>query len=498
MAEPDKPRVRVPAGRSVTMDSFQNVAARLGIGTDNLSSSSSYALNPITRQRAQLEWMYRGSWIIGQAVDCVAEDMTRAGIDISSDIDPDQIDVIQREVDRLGIWPALTEAIKWGRLYGGAIGVLLVDGQDVSTPLRVDTVARGQFRGILVLDRWTVVPDIERTVQELGPSLGKPEFYNVMISAPAFGGKRIHHSRVVRIDGIDLPYWQRVAEYGWGLSVVERLYDRLVAFDSTTQGTAQLVYKAHLRTVKVKDLRDILATGGPAEAALIKMFEMIRRFQSSEGLTLIDAEDEFATHSYTFAGLSDVLLQFAQQISGALQIPLVRLFGQSPAGLNATGENDIRNYYDLIRQQQEARLRWALDTILGLIFRSKFGDEPPKDLKFEFNSLWQTSDLEKAQIAVGVTGAVTQAYEAGLVSRGAALKELRQSADVSSVWSNITDDEIIEADEEPPAPGESDVPGLPTAAAQPDNGQESGRLGKPEVAVDTGSEGRDRLRAAAA
>lgn len=457
----EKMRVRVPAGRSAspTTDSFQNVAARLGIGSgvDNLASGATYTLNPITRQRSQLEWMYRGSWIIGQAVDCVAEDMTRAGIDISSDIAPDQIDLIQKEVDRLGIWPTLTEVIKWSRLYGGAIGVLLIDGQDVETPLRPDSVSKGQFRGVLCLDRWVVVPAIEETVQELGPHLGKPAFYDVMVSAPAFGGKRIHYSRVIRMEGIDLPYWQKVAEYGWGLSVVERIYDRLVAFDSTTQGTAQLVYKAHLRTVKVKNLRDILATGGPAEEALIKMFDMIRKFQSSEGLSLVDADDEFSTHSYTFSGLSDVLLQFAQQISGALQIPLVRLFGQSPAGLNATGDADIRFYYDTIKQQQEARLRWAFEMILGLIYRSKIGGEPPADINFEFNSLWQTSDLEKAQIAVGITNAVTQAYDSGLVSKPSAMKELRQSADVTGVWSNISDDDISEAEEEPPAPGESEA-----------------------------------------
>jgi phage-related protein (TIGR01555 family) len=489
-------RVRVPAGRSAspTTDSFQNVAARLGIGqgVNNLASGATYALNPITRQRSQLEWMYRGSWIIGQAVDCVAEDMTRAGIDISSSIEPDKIDVIQKEIDRLGVWPALTDTIKWSRLYGGAIGVLLVDGQDVETPLRPETVGKGQFRGVLCLDRWVVVPAINDTVQELGPHLGKPAFYDVMVSAPAFAGKRIHYSRVIRMEGLDLPYWQKVAEYGWGLSIVERIYDRLVAFDSTTQGTAQLVYKAHLRTVKVEKLRDILAMGGPAEEALIKMFDMIRKFQSSEGLTLIDGADEFDTHSYTFAGLSDVLLQFAQQISGALQIPLVRLFGQSPAGLNATGESDIRSYYDLIKQQQEARLRWAFEMILGLIYRSKIGGDPPEDLNFEFNSLWQMSELEKAQIAVGVTNAVTQAYDSGLVSKPTAMKELRQSSDVSGVWSNITDEEIDEAEEEPPDPGEIDVPSLPgTSAVHPDDGQEGDRS---TGELDQSAESREQLR----
>lgn len=453
---PGRPAVRhapqaapASAQRSVN-DSYQNVAARLGIGTENQSSGAHYGFNPVTRARQELDYMYRGSWIVGQAVDCVAEDMTRAGIDITSDIKPDDIAKIQKGFERRQIWQRLSDTVKWSRLYGGAMAVILIEGQDVSTQLRPETVTKGQFKGLMVLDRWLVQPSFSETVTEFGPDMGKPKFYNVVVDAPALAHKKIHYSRVIRIDGVDLPWWQKIAEQGWGMSVIERLFDRLVAFDSTTTGAAQLVYKAHLRTMSVENLRQILAAGGPAEAALIKQFEMIRSMQTVEGLTLIDAKDTFATHTYTFAGLSDVLLQFAQQLSGALQIPLVRLFGQSPAGLNATGDSDIRNYYDLILQQQEGRLRDGIERLLGIIYRSDIGQEPPEDLSFTFNSLWQMSETEKSTIAVGVTSAVVQAYDAGLVSKPAALKELRQSADVTGIWSNVTDEDIKDAENEPP------------------------------------------------
>ncbi|OYW34846.1 MAG: hypothetical protein B7Z41_00755 [Rhizobiales bacterium 12-66-7] len=463
----EKPRVRVLATRRQTSDSFQNVAARLGIGTDNVSSASAYGFNPISRNRIQLEFAYRGSWIVGQAVDCVAEDMTRAGIDLTSDIPPDELDAVRGGMARLEIWQHLNETIKWSRLYGGALAVLLVDGQDVSTPLRINTVAKGQFKGVLVLDRWMVQPSFERLVTDYGPDLGKPESYYVTANAPALQGSKVHYSRVIRVDGITLPYWQRITENGWGLSVIERLYDRLVAFDSTTQGAAQLVYKAHLRTVSVEGLRDILAAGGKLEEALTKMFDMIRVMQTNEGLTLIDAKDKFETHSYSFSGLSDVLLQFAQQLSGALQIPLVRLFGQSPAGLNATGDADIRNYYDMIAQQQEAKLSSGMRKVVDLTYRSEVGKDAPADLNFKFNPLWQMSDTEKATIAVGVTNAVVQASDAGLVDKATALKELRQSADVTGIWSNVTDEDIAAAEAEPPPLPELALPPLPGVPSAP-------------------------------
>ena len=66
--------------------------------------------------------------------------------------------------------------------------------------------------------------------------------------------------------------------------------------------------------------------------ALLKNIDLIRQFQSNEGMTLMDSRDKFETHQYSFSGLDDILSQFAEQISGAVGIPLVRLFGQSPSG----------------------------------------------------------------------------------------------------------------------------------------------------------------------
>lgn len=144
-------------------------------------------------------------------------------------------------------------------------------------------------------------------------------------------------------------------------------------FDSATLGAGQLVYKAHLRTYKVKGLRKIITMGGSVYNALVKQIQQIRMWQSNEGMTLMDDEDTFETHQYSFSGLDSILLQLGQQLSGALGIPLVRLFGQSPAGLNATGESDLANYYDNINQQQEGRMRSPLHRLLEVVSQSALG-----------------------------------------------------------------------------------------------------------------------------
>ncbi|MFP3739941.1 anti-CBASS protein Acb1 family protein, partial [Burkholderia sp. SIMBA_019] len=111
--------------------------------------------------------------------------------------------------------------------------------------------------------------------------------------------------------------------------------------------------------------------------ALVKNVDFIRRYQSNEGLTLIDAADELETDTYQFSGLDSVRRQFGQQLSGALGIPLVRLFGQSPAGLNSTGESDPRTYYDNTKQQQERKLRAPVTRLYDVVVRSALGKPPP-------------------------------------------------------------------------------------------------------------------------
>jgi phage-related protein (TIGR01555 family) len=458
------------AARQKTDDSFVNFAAKVGVGTDNLSTGGSYGFNPITRNRQLLEWIHRGSWLGGVAVDLVADDMTAAGLDYTGSLGPDDDKALREAVIRLGIWPSIRDVFAWSRLYGGALGVLLIDGQDMSTPLKIDRITKGQFKGILVLDRWMVEPSLSDLITDMGPNMGLPKYYRATANAPGLPLMKIHHTRCMRAEGVRLPYWQRLAENMWGLSVIERLFDRMIAFDSATQGAAQLVYKAYLRTVKVEDLRKVIAAGGDALAGLVQYVQSMSRFQAMEGMTLLDAKDDFAIHEATaFSGLSDALVQFGQQLSGALQIPLVRLFGQSPAGMNSSGDSDLRTYYDGIRRQQE-RHRVEIDTIHRVTARSE-GILLPEDWGFEFRYLGQMTEPEKASTANNVTTAVTTAFEQGIVPRKTALQELRKSSRTTGIWSNISDEEINDAEDDPPAPGEADPP-PPAAAPDPASSNE--------------------------
>ncbi len=442
-------------------DGYDNFISRIGLQNDNALSGGTYDFNYITKNRVLLEAAYRGSWIVGAVIDSVAEDMTREGIDITTSEKVD-LKILFKKMTQLQIWQSVASTIKWGRLYGGAIGVLQIEGQRLDTPLDIDTVAKNQFKGIVVYDRWMLNPILQDVIDS-GPQSGLPKFYQIVTqtNAAAPDAKEsvvmlnVHHTRVIRYTGIDLPFFQAITEMMWGESVLERLWDRLISFDNASMSSGQLIDRANLRTVGVEGLREIIAAGGEAQAGLEKQFEMMRFMQLNEGLTLIDKNDEFSSTSYSFAGLSDMLLQFGQQLSGACGIPLARLFSQHPAGLNADGDADIRQYYDNINAQQEAKMRGPFDVLLKVLWRSVYGQAAPEDMEFTFLPLWQMSASDKATIAKTTAETIIGAFESGLIPQKTAMEELRDSSGDTGIFANITDEDIAKAEEElPPSPDE--------------------------------------------
>jgi phage-related protein (TIGR01555 family) len=380
-----------PASRNFFGDGFINLLANLGQGAENALSAGEYRqTQQVTWDRETLDAMIRQSWIVRRAVEAIAEDMTREGIEIHSQVKPEDEDKVLRAFQRLGVWDALQSGIMWGRLYGGAGAIMLIDGQDISTPLRYETIGPGSFKGLFVLDRWTLWPSVNRLVKTFGPDYGLPEYYEIATGTGTGSGldhKWVHHSRVLRFIGNKLPYWQAIRDLWWGQSIVETMYDRLEFFDSASAGTAQLVHKAFIRTLKIPNLTNILAANNMAQEALLRQVMFMKITQGIEGITMIDGDEALESMSYQFSGLKDVLIHLAEQVAGATGIPVARLFGQAPAGMNATGEHDLKTYYDMIAGKQQKDLNHVIDKLLRVMFRSVLGITVPQDLTFAFRPL---------------------------------------------------------------------------------------------------------------
>lgn len=435
----------------ITLDSFSNPFTRLGVGQTNLLEAAEYPLTRLTQNYSLLNSLYRNDWIARRVIDTIPEDMLKNWFDLQSQLTPDQISQFDAIVRKTHLKRQLLEGLRWGRLFGGAAGIIVIEGQEdmLDQPLDLDTILPDQYKGLIIADRWSGVYPDSGLVQDLGdPDFGTPEYYTFSMSETDIAyGVRVHHSRVIRFMGRDLPYIERTAENYWGMSELEHVYTELNKRNTTSENIAQLIFQANIRTYKMADLGQMLAATQPEiQKRLYQVMAMQNFLLSNMGMNVMDKEDSLETHQYTFAGLNDIYESFMLDISGASEIPATRLFGRSPAGLNSTGESDLTNYYDKIKQDQESDLRPVLEKLLPILCISVWG-MVPDDLDFTFNPVRDTSEEERADLIQQGSAAIVSVFQSGLISQKTALKELRQSGATYGMWSNITDEDIENADD---------------------------------------------------
>ena len=172
-----------------TTDAFQNQMARLGFGQPNLANGAEYPITRLSQNYNLFTSLYRSSWIARKIVDVFPSDMLKNWIKITSNIEPSQIKKIESVVRKTGTKRKLKEGLKWARLYGGAAGLILIDGQDdLSEPLDYDLIMPGSYKGLLVFDRWNgIYPDIELEDDINDTEFGLPKYYNISLSSKNTG-----------------------------------------------------------------------------------------------------------------------------------------------------------------------------------------------------------------------------------------------------------------------------------------------------------------------
>ena len=142
------------------------------------------------------------------------------------------------------------------------------------------------------------------------------------------------------------------------------------------------------------------------------------------------------THAYTFGGLSEIYEAFMMDMAGAAEIPATKLFGRSPQGMNATGESDLRNYYDMIASLQERQLRPALEKLLPVMAVSCWGFVP-EDLEFVFEPVMTSSPAERAELVQKLSSDVIEGYKCGLLTREEAIAELKSRGQELGVYTKV-------------------------------------------------------------
>ena len=419
-----------------TMDAFSNPAARIGFGTMDLLQATEYPVTRLTQNYQLLTSLYRDNWIVQNIVATIPNDIVRKWYTLRSGVTPECMDRMARLERTTQLRRKLLLGMYWGRLY--------VRGQeDLSRPLDLDAVLPGSFLGLQILDRWSgVYPEGELVTDPSDPDFGLPAFYTVREEASGQMVARVHHSRILRFIGRELPWQEQVMELYWGESEIEAVYNEVVKRDNVSGNIAALTFRANINYMESDGLDQLLGTANTEmQRRFWNMMQAQAVMESNFGTRILNKGDAVHNTQYTFTGLPDVYDRVMMDVAGAARTPVTKLFGRSAAGLNSTGEDDLQNYYDYIDGLRENEFRPILERLLPVMALSAWG-RIPDDLDIDFPPMWTPDAKEIAEIAERKTGAVVSAYQNDLLDAGTAMEELRALADETGMFGRIPDESI--------------------------------------------------------
>lgn len=395
-------------------DALTSLVGNLGIIGKDKAASVTYTL-PLWTE-LDYDAMYRGAWLPKKIVNIPALDTFRKWRNWQAD--DAQIEAIEAEEQRLGLQVKLVDAMIKARLYGGAAIYISTGETNTALELTPERVKKGGIRFLNVMPKRLLSPGalIEDPESEW---FGQPEYYT--LASNAASDVKIHPSRLIIFKGEKVPDETLAAgNMGWGDSVLMSTLEAIKSMDSTAANIVSLIFEAKIDIVKIPDLMNNLADP-MTEQLLLNRFALANVAKGNNGILLLDGEEEYESKSMNFSALPEVLQSMMVLAAGAADIPATRLMGQSPAGMNATGESDLRNYYDRIASGQTLIVDPAMRRFTECLIRSALGSRDP-NIHYVWASLWQTTDKERADIGKVTADTIVALNNTGLYPQEALAK----------------------------------------------------------------------------
>lgn len=399
--------IEMQAGKAVRpyrADGYVNMMNKYGTSKDT-TEGYRFRAEPVVPDEL-LTMYYEGNGLFAKIIDTPAEEAIKHGFTLESTKDQKIEDFYTEALDELDWEEMAMTAIRWARLFGGSIAVMMInDGRGIDEPLDWRNIR--SIDDIRVYDRSVIQPDYQSMFsydprdpfRTRGSRLGMPEFYHVTSRTGTF---TVHDSRCLVFQNGILPENTTNSIYQlWGIPEYVRI-NRAIRDAEVAHGSATKLLDRSVQAVyKMKDLAAELATEEGEDRVLrrLQTIDMARGLLNS--ITIDSEGEDYDFRQFQFSGVSDVIDSTCNFLSALTSIPQTILFGRSPAGMNATGDADLENWYNYLERIQKRMVKKNLRYLLSVIFqagvRTGEVDEVPK-IKVEFNPLWSLSDTEQADL----------------------------------------------------------------------------------------------------
>jgi phage-related protein (TIGR01555 family) len=386
---------------SQRIDGWTNMLVGLGQAQDK-QRATHYSERPILLKH-ELSMMYLGDGLGRRIVDCVADDMTREWFKVTVK-DDEKDKVIKDVLDALPTRGKFNACLKWQRLFGGALLMIgFLDGNDLQEPL--DIPACKGIGWLYDVDMWDI--DLVASTWDRDPT--SPMFGSIiqylvqfrMSGTGVITRKLVHASRCLEFHGDIVPKSILLTDQRtrfWGASSIQTIWDQLRNMGGVSTSVMNLLYEFVISVYKFDDLANLVSTPDGTKTAINRM-EIINMSKSIINGVLLDKDEDFQRVTATVSGLAELIDRFMMFLSAVSEIPVTRLFGRSPSGLDATGDSDLTNYYDMIGSRQTVILHPQLVKFITLIITVyKLGDPNQLRPNITFNSLRKLTDKESADL----------------------------------------------------------------------------------------------------
>lgn len=377
---------------------------------------------------------YQNNGLFSKIIDRPAEEALKHGMEYNVS-DADLREFLDDALDRLDWEEKAVTAIRWARLFGGSIIVMLLDdGGGLEEPVNWQDVR--SVEELRVYERAIVQPDPDtyRT--------GKAEYFDV---SSTYGGTfRVHRSRCLVFKNGSLPEYGAAQQYYyWGLPEYIRIHKDLSRALKTHTNAANMIEKSVQPVYKQRGLQNMLAgpNGDEMELKRLQVLDASRGIMNTIAVDMEGEDYDFKTFQMT--GTKEILESTCNLLSAVTCIPQTILFGRSPAGENATGESDLENYYNFVEGIQKRMLKKNIRTLIKAIVQAGVYDgsiENPGNIKPTFKPLWSLSETEKATVEL------TKAQRAQVAAQTAQLYIDMQAIQPDEVRQALAKDEQVDVE----------------------------------------------------
>lgn len=367
-----------------------------------------------------------------------ADEMTRNWIEVKSrkDGDPD-IEAMKQALIKYDVKRLIHEAVRQDSQYGVAHIYIDTDAKtddELSKALFLDPrkIPKNSLKGLRVVDPTWIYPAMYNTQWPLADDFYKPKAWFVM-------GKTVEESRFIDIVSRPVPDILKPSYNFGGLSLTQLMEDYVVDWRDAKKNVIKI-----LRTLRMRALKTDMDARLQVPGGFDKRIKMFTKYQDNFGLWAIDTGEELIHTQTSLSELSNLLSNYQDQLCIPSRITNLKLLGNAPAGLNASGDSELDTWHETVSGYQDGNLRKPLENIFKIIQLSEFG-KINEDIFFEFNPLDEVSEKERAEITKIRVDAVAAAADSMLVSSEEARDALKGIKD--SGFENLDGDYEPENDD---------------------------------------------------